>query len=190
MCTEQSNKPLPFAERIEHLRYSLDNVQKTIRFVDTKVACGLTYTTILIGFAVSRPVLADQLKSCRLAHWHWLLWMLLSLLALSFAAVLVFAALTQIPRRSSKITGRLWLLFPLRSNDLGGTHLRDEVARKAEGLSKDAVISEFCDQLAINGEIMTTKLNWCQRMFLAILVLVVLAFVLGIASLLLFTCVC
>ena len=189
MSTEQTNKPLTFEQRIEHLSFSLDNVQKTIRFVDTKVAGGLTYTTLLIGFAVSRPVLADQLKSCRFAHWHWVLWMLLSLLALSFALVLVFAALTLIPRRSSKITGRLWVLFPLRSNDLGGIHLRDKLAQKAAELSEDIVISEFCDQLAVNGEIMTTKLNWCKHMFEAILGLVVLAFVLGITSLLLFTCV-
>lgn len=189
MSTEQTNKPLTFEQRIEHLRYSLDNVQKTIRFIDTKVAGGLTYTTILIGFAVSRPVLADQLRNGQCARWHWILWILLSLLALSFVAVLVFAALTQIPRRSSKITGRLWLLFPLSPNDLGGTHLRDELVRKEAKLSEDDIISEFCDQLAVNGEIMTTKLNWCRRMFKAMLVLVGLAFALGIASLLLFICV-
>ena len=81
------------------------------------------------------------------------------------------------------------MLFPLRSNDLGGIHLRDKLAQKAAELSEDIVISEFCDQLAVNGEIMTTKLNWCKHMFEAILGLVVLAFVLGITSLLLFTCV-
>ena len=117
--------PLPFATKVEHLRHSLDNVQATIRLLDAKVAGVIAFVTLLIGFAVSKSSLLSQLKT--FDH-PWLLWPLFILLILSFFAVLLFALLTQIPRRSEKIKDRLWLLFPLKPDDLGETYLRDKIS--------------------------------------------------------------
>ena len=173
--------PLPFATKVEHLRHSLDNVQATIRLLDAKVAGVIAFVTLLIGFAVSKSSLISQLKT--FDH-PWLLWPLFILLILSFFAVLLFALLTQIPRRSEKIKDRLWLLFPLKPDDLGETYLRDELVRRGAGLSEDAILSEFYDQLAINGTIMTTKLKWCKWLFIAAIAFVLMAIISRIASLL------
>lgn len=173
--------PLPFATKVEHLRHSLDNVQATIRFLDAKVAGVIAFVTLLIGFVVSKSSLMSQLKTF---NHPWFLWLLFTLFMLSFAAVLLFAILTQFPRRSEKIKDRLWLLFPLKPDDLGETYLRDELARKVTGLSEDAILSEYHDQLAINGTIMTTKLKWCNRLFIAAIVFVLTAVVSRIVSLL------
>jgi hypothetical protein len=173
--------PLPFAAKVEHLRHSLDNVQATIRLLDAKVAGVIAFTTFLIGFTVSKSSLIGQLKTF---NHPWFLWLLFALFMLSFAAVLLFAILTQFPRRSDKITDRLWLLFPLKPDDLGETYLRDELARKVADLSEDAILSEFYDQLAINGTIMTTKLKWCKWLFIAAIVLVLTVIITRIASLL------
>lgn len=172
---------LPFAAKIEHLRHSLNNVQATIRLLDAKVAGAIAFVTLLMGFAVSKSSLVDQLKTF---NHPWILWPLFTLLMLSFSAVLLFAILTQIPRRSEKIKDRLWVLFPLKPNDLGETYLRDELARQVSGLSEDAILSEFSDQLAINGIIMTTKLKWCKWLFMAAIVFVLTAIMSRIASLL------
>ena len=172
---------LPFATKVEHLRHSLDNVQATIRLLDAKVAGVIAFATLLIGFTVSKSSLMSQLKTF---NHPWFLWLLFALFMLSFAAVLLFAILTQFPRRSDKIKDRLWLLFPLKPEDLGETYLRDELARKVVGLSEDAILSEFYDQLAINGTIMTTKLKWCKCLFIAAIFLVLIAIISRFTSLL------
>ena len=180
--TEPEAQPtLPFTTKVEHLRYSLDNVQATIRFLDAKVAGVIAFVTLITGFTASKPPLMSQLMAF---NHPWILWPLFTLLMLSFSAVLLFAILTQIPRRSEKIKDRLWVLFPLKPNDLGETYLRDELARQVSGLSEDAILSEFSDQLAINGTIMTTKLKWCKWLFRAAIVFVLTAIISRIASLL------
>lgn len=183
MDLKEPKQPSPanFATKVEHLRHSLDNVQATIRLLDAKVAGVIAFVTLLIGFTVSKSPLLDQLKTF---NHPWLVWLLFALLMLSFSAVLLFAILTQIPRRSEKIKDSLWLLFPLKPDDLGETYLRDELARRVAGLSEDTILSEFCDQLAINGTIMTTKLKWCKCLFIAAIVFVLTATTSRIASLL------
>lgn len=183
MDLKEPKQPSPanFATKVEHLRHSLDNVQATIRLLDAKVAGVIAFVTLLIGFTVSKSSLMDQLKT--FDH-PWLLWLLFTLLMLSFSSILLFAIFTQIPRRSEKIKDRLWVLFPLKPNDLGETYLRDELARRVAGLSEDAILSEFCDQLAINGTIMTTKLKWCKCMFVAAIIFVLIAIAAKIVSLL------
>lgn len=183
----QSNSSLSSANIIEHLRYSLANVQEAIRFIDAKVAGALAFASVILGFTVSKTILASQLRECKFpcSQW-WFLWGLLVLLALTFIAVVVFAALTQFPRQSKKITNRLWLLFPLEPNELKGIYFRDELARIIEGISENVVISEFCDQLAINSSILTTKLKWCRWLFRATIAFIVAAFALGATSLLIF----
>lgn len=173
--------PLRFATKVEHLRHSLDNVQATIRLLDAKVAGVIAFVTLLIGFVVSKSSLMNQLET--FDH-SWLLWPLFTLLIVSFLAVLIFAILTQFPRRSDKIKDRLWFLFPLKPDDLGETYLRDELVRRGAGLSEDAILSEFYDQLAINGTIMTTKLKWCKWLFIAAIAFVLMAIISRIASLL------
>ena len=47
---------------IAHMQTALENVQGNIRHIDTKVAGAMGLVAVVLGFCVSRPVLANQLR--------------------------------------------------------------------------------------------------------------------------------
>jgi hypothetical protein len=54
-----------FEHRFEHAKFSLNNVQNNIRFIDRKVAGGMGLIAIALGFFISRSLVAKQLVQCK-----------------------------------------------------------------------------------------------------------------------------
>lgn len=155
---------------ITHLQNSLENVQGNIRHIDTKVAGAMGLVAVVLGFCVSRPVLANQLRfSEPISPWFRIPELLLvgcAVVALVFAVY--YASKTLFPRMdpSLRLKRKSWLLFPLVKADCDAAALQDTLQSKAaKGLSAEEITEEYLDQLSILGHIQTLKMDACKSLF-------------------------
>jgi hypothetical protein len=63
-----------FEHRFEHAKFSLNNVQNNIRFIDRKVAGGMGLIAIALGFFISRSLVAKQLVLLHEENFKFLIW--------------------------------------------------------------------------------------------------------------------
>ena len=164
MTVENSEKT------IAHMQTALENVQGNIRHIDTKVAGAMGLVAVVLGFCVSRPVLANQLRFSEPIS----LWFRIPELFLLITAVIIlvlavwYASKTLFPRMSSdpRMKNKTWLLFPLAKTDGEAVVLRDSLGMKAvKGLTDEEIVDEYIDQLAILGHIQTQKMDACKSLF-------------------------
>lgn len=155
---------------IVHLQNSLENVQGNIRHIDTKVAGAMGLVAVVLGFCVSRPVLASQLRFSEsvspLFRVPELVLVACAVVVLIFAVY--YASKTLFPRMGSdpRMEGKIWLLFPLAKTDGDAVVLRDTLgAKAANGISDEKIAEEYLDQLAILGHIQTQKMDACKSLF-------------------------
>ena len=155
---------------ITHLQSSLENVQGNIRHIDTKVAGAMGLVAVVLGFCVSRPVLASQLRFSEpvspLFRVPELILVACAVVVLVFAVY--YASKTLFPRMGSdpRLKGNTWLLFPLAKTDGDAVVLRDTLESKAaKGMPDEKITEEYLDQLAILGHIQTQKMDACKSLF-------------------------
>ena len=174
---------------IAHMKNALENVQGNIRHIDTKVAGAMGLVAVVLGFCVSRSILADQLRfSGPVSPWFRNLELILLIGAvLALVLAVYFASKTLFPRMGSdsRLKRKTWLLFPLAKSDGDAVVLRDTLETKAtKGLSYEAIVEEYLDQLAITGHIQTQKMDACKSLFKCVWVFCGIMLLLGATSLL------
>lgn len=188
---EEGVKSKDYPDTLNHARTALENVQETIRFIDTKVAGGMAFAAVVLGLTISRSVLAKQLAMqgvhclCLLI----LLWLLLAIAVGFLVESVYFAKQTLWPRQTSLdvLKGKTWILFPLSSRKDGEDALYKAIKERLEaGMSEASIVSEFVDQLTINGHILSQKFVSCRKMFRAIWCYSLTMLVLGALSLILY----
>lgn len=174
---------------ITHLQNSLENVQGNIRHIDTKVAGAMGLVAVVLGFCVSRPVLASLLRFSEpispLFRVPELILVVCAVVVLVFAVY--YASKTLFPRMGSdpRLKGKTWLLFPLAKTDGEAVILRDSLESKAvKGMSDEKIVEEYLDQLAIIGYIQTQKMDACKSLFKCAWVFCGIMLLLGAISLL------
>lgn len=174
---------------IGHLQNALTNVQGNIRHIDTKVAGAMGLVAVVLGFCVSRPVLASQLRfSEPVSPWFRVPELILVAVAVVFLiAAVCYASKTLFPRMGtdSRLKNKTWLLFPLAKTDAEAIILRDTLETKsAKGMKNEEIIEEYLDQLAILGLIQTQKMDACKALFKCVWAFCATMLLLGTISLL------
>jgi len=179
--------PEKFKNNFEHAKISLSNVQETIRFIDTKVAGAMGFVAVVLGFAISRETLARQLCAKKdIPLWAASVeWVLLGISLVLLILAIKEAKDTLSPRVQpiEKSKDTIWTLFPLTTsideNELNGTlH-----SRMTKGMDEDDILTEYADQLTINGYVQTEKMRHCERMFRHVWLFSVAMCILGAISL-------
>lgn len=100
----------------------------------------------------------------------WVDFALLSFLLVSLIALVGFAILTIFPRNTKdpRVIARKWILFPLPKNDVEVALLRVGLTKELlRGLSRQTILVEYAEQLAIVGYIQYQKMKWCRRMMVS-----------------------
>ena len=174
---------------IGHLQNALTNVQGNIRHIDTKVAGAMGLVAVVLGFCVSRPVLASQLRfSEPVSPWFRVPELILVAVAVVFLiAAVCYASKTLFPRMGTdpRLKNKTWLLFPLAKTDAEAIILRDTLETKsAKGMKNEEIIEEYLDQLAILGLIQTQKMDACKALFKCVWAFCAAMLLLGTISLL------
>lgn len=174
---------------IAHMQNALTNVQGNIRHIDTKVAGAMGLVAVVLGFCVSRPVLASQLRfSEPVSPWFRVPELILVAIAVVFlVAAVYYASATLFPRMGTdpRLTNKTWLLFPLATTDAEAVVLRDTLGtRAAKGMKDEEIAEEYLDQLAILGRIQTQKMNACKSLFKCVWAFCATMLTLGAVSLL------
>lgn len=174
---------------IAHMQNALANVQSNIRHIDTKVAGSMGLVAVVLGFCVSRPVLASQLRfSEPVSPWFRVPELILVAIAVLFLIVAVYyASKTLFPRMGTdpRLKNKTWLLFPLATTDAEAVILRDTLEVKAtKGLKDEEIVEEYLDQLAILGHIQTQKMDACRSLFRCVWAFCATMLLLGAISLL------
>lgn len=155
---------------IEHAKTSLANVQSNIHHIDTKVAGAMGLVAVVLGFCVSRSVLANQLRfSEPISLWYRIPTVLLLLAAVVILIVaVVYAGKTLFPRMTTdpRLKSKKWMLFPMAGTDADAVILRDTLwGVSSKGMSAEKILEEYVDQLAILGHIQTRKMMACKSLF-------------------------
>lgn len=174
---------------ITHMHNALENVQGNIRHVDTKVAGAMGLVAVVLGFCVSRPVLANQLRFSEPVS-PWFRVPELILVACAVVALILavyYASKTLFPRMGTdpRLKSKVWVLFPLAKTDADAVVLRDSLEAKAKsGMKDEEVVEEYLDQLAILGHIQTQKMEACKSLFKCVWAFCGIMLLLGTVSLL------
>jgi len=155
---------------IEHAKASLANVQGNIRHIDTKVAGAMGLVAVVLGFCISRSVLANQLRfSAPVSLWYRIPTVLLLFAAVAFLIVAIwYASKTLFPRMTTdpRLKDKKWMLFPIAGTDAEAVVLRDTLwEASSKGMSAEKILEEYVDQLAVLGHIQTQKMNACEALF-------------------------
>ena len=174
---------------ITHMQNALANIQSNIRHIDTKVAGAMGLIAVVLGFCVSRPVLASQLRfSEPVSPWFRVPELILVVIAVVIlVAAVYYASKTLFPRMGTdpRLKNKTWMLFPLAKTDAEAVILRDALAIKAgKGMTNEEVVEEYLDQLAILGLIQTQKMDACKALFKCVWAFCATMLLLGAISLL------
>ena len=174
---------------ITHMQNALANIQSNIRHIDTKVAGAMGLIAVVLGFCVSRPVLASQLRfSEPVGPWFRVPELILVVITIVILVTAVYyASKTLFPRMGTdpRLKNKTWMLFPLAKTDAEAVILRDALAIKAEkGMTNEEVVEEYLDQLAILGLIQTQKMDACKALFKCVWAFCATILLLGAISLL------
>lgn len=176
-----------YKRTIDHFQRSYANVQENIRFVDAKVAGAMGVVVVVLGFAISRGVIVQQLKAWveKSTVWGWIEGGLFVAVAGALVAVIWFVKETLYPRlnKNPLLEDKLWILFPLLAKKRGEVVLHNQLKEMAQaGLKKERIIEEYADQLAVVGAIQSKKMTNCDRLFIAVALFSVFVLALGIVS--------
>lgn len=174
---------------ITHMQNALANIQSNIRHIDTKVAGAMGLIAVVLGFCVSRPILASQLRfSEPVSPWFRVPELILVVIAIVILVTAVYyASKTLFPRMGTdpRLKNKTWMLFPLAKTDAEAVILRDALAIKAgKGMTNEEVFEEYLDQLAIIGLIQTQKMDACKALFKCVWAFCATMLLLGAISLL------
>jgi hypothetical protein len=178
-----------FEHRFEHAKFSLNNVQNNIRFIDRKVAGGMGLIAIALGFFISRSLVAKQLVLLHEENFKfliWLEWIFLVLAAVALIVTLIYAAKTLFPRQTKdpRFINKNWVLFPMATKNEEVVILREEIAKRlSDTLTDEQILEEYADQLATTGHIQTLKMTACKSMFRSVWAFCSFVFILGVLSL-------
>ena len=174
---------------IAYMENALANVQGNIRHIDTKVAGAMGLVAVVLGFCVSRPVLASQLRfSEPVSPWFRVPELILVAIAVVIlVAAVCYASKTLFPLMGTdpRLKNKTWLLFPLAKTDAEAVILRDTLkAKAAKGMKDEEIVEEYLDQLAILGHIQTQKMDACKSLFRCVWAFCATMLLLGAVSLL------
>lgn len=159
-----------FCRTVDHLSKSLDNAQNTIRFIDTKVGVVVSALSLALGgvsFCTSLPrCLIQQARGVSVLQVLSMLILLLAAAAVVLFALGLRAAWKTLTARAPDAPGRLrhWLIFPLCKKADYQKLYAEFGERLKNGLSNDAIVEDYKDQLTILSRIQNDKFVFCNRM--------------------------
>ena len=156
---------------IDYLKFSLQNVQSNIQFVDKKVGAAVSLMTLGLGLVlpgrfIARIVFAIvQDPSC---------WISTLCIFMSLAACVLFfyrfireavAIMTPRPPQTNRSSQLLLFPYVATTNDAYTKCMEDLKKKIAGGVSYETVSSEFVDQLSNLGWIQAQKMDHCKKLF-------------------------
>lgn len=148
------------ANRIEHAKYSHQNISETLRFIDGKTAGVAAFTTAIAGISFYplqslTGIGADETVAASCLSKVVVVMLILSLVAASLSVI--YCVMVNLAR-PQKTTGVV-LLFPVHTN-AALDEKKSQIRQQFEELDDNAVLEEFADQLANLGWIASRKIRF------------------------------
>lgn len=147
-------------KKIEHAKYSYQNISEILRFIDGKTAGVAAFTTAIAGLSFYllqflTGIGADETVAASCLSKFVVVMLILSLVAASLSVICcVMVNLA----RPQKTTGSV-LLFPVHTN-AALDEKKSQIRQQFEELDDNAVLEEFADQLANLGWIASRKIKF------------------------------
>ena len=170
-------------DAINHVQFSLKNVQDNIHFVDKKVGAAVTIMAAALGFVVPKEFVGGRiLTAVSKMNFFFSIDVLILLVALVcvifFCVVMHKAIRTLVPRSPRYEKCKKLVLFPYAGTDRDYEECKQDIGDKLKDGVDGWILDEFQNQLPILGWIQAQKMTHCNAMFNACRWLVVSVIVL------------
>lgn len=157
---------------INHVQFSLKNVQDNIHFVDKKVGAAVTIMAAALGFVVPKEFVGGQILAA-VSRMNFFfsrdVFVLLAALAcvIFFCVVMHKAIRTLVPRSPRYEKCKKLVLFPYAGTDCDYEECKQDIGDKLKDGADEWILDEFQNQLPILGWIQAQKIMHCNAMFKA-----------------------
>lgn len=156
--------------RINHLQFSLKNVQDNIHFVDKKVGAAVTIMSMALGFVVPKELVGERILASVLGMNFFLDFVVLATAlacVICFCIVMKEAIHTLVPRPPRYEKCKKLVLFPYAGTDRDYEECKQDIGDKLKDDADGWILDEFQNQLPILGWIQAQKMMHCNAMFKA-----------------------